>query len=82
MGFVKRKSFTSAKVPVYEFEQQKEQYLLDIRAEVKMNDISPSLVINWDQTSIHLPPVSAWTMSRQGKKQIPLLVLTTKERSL
>ena len=43
MGFVKRKGSTSAKVPVPEFEKRKEQYLLDIHAEVIMNDIPPSL---------------------------------------
>ena len=34
MGFVKRKGSTSVKVPVPEFEKQKEQYLLDIHAKV------------------------------------------------
>ena len=57
MGFVKRKGSTSAKLPVSEFEKRKEQYLLDIRAKVITNDIPPSLVINWDQTAIHLAPV-------------------------
>ena len=46
MGFVKRKGSTSAKLPVSEFEKRKEQYLLDIHAEVTMNDIPPSLIIN------------------------------------
>ena len=72
MGFVKRKGSTSAKLPVSEFEKRKEQYLLDIRTKVIMNDIPPCLVINWDQTAIHLVPVSGWTMNRQEKKSISI----------
>ena len=79
MGFVKRKGSTSAKLPVPEFEKRKEQYLSYIRAEVIMNDIPPSLVINWDQTAIHLVPVSGWTMNRQG--ETPFLALMIKEGS-
>ena len=48
------------------------QYLLDICAKVIMKDIPPSLVINWDETAIHLVPVSAWTMSKQGEQSIPI----------
>ena len=60
MGFVQCKGSTSAKLPVAEFEKRKEQYVSDIRIEVIMNDILPSQihVINWDQTVIHLVPVS------------------------
>ena len=78
MGFVKRKGSTSAKLPVAEFEKQKEQYLSDIRTEVIMNDIPPSLIINWDQTAIHLVPVSGWTVNMQGEKSIPIAGLDDK----
>ena len=78
MGFVKRKGSTSAKIPVPEFEKRKEQYLSDICAVVIMNDIPPSLVINWDQTAIHLVPVDGWTMNKQGEKSIPISGLDDK----
>ena len=78
MGFVKHKGSTSAKLPVSEFEKGKEQYLLDIRTEVIMNDIPPCLVINWDQTAIHLVPVSAWTMNSQGESSIFIVGLDDK----
>ena len=64
---MKRKGSTSAKLPVAEYEKRKEKYLADIRAVVVMNDIPPCLVINWDQTAIHLVPVSGWTMNREGE---------------
>lgn len=78
MGFVKRKGSNSAKLAVAEFERRKEQYLLDIRTEVITNDIPPSLIINWDQTAIHLVPVSEWTMHKQGAKSIPISGLDDK----
>ena len=80
IGFVKRKGSTSAKVPAPEFEKRMDQYLLGIRAEVIINDIPPSLVINWDQTAIHLVPMSAWTMSKQGKQSILIAGLDDKMR--
>ena len=35
-----------------------------------MNDIPKDLIFNWDQTGIHLVPVSKWTMEKQGTKNI------------
>ena len=78
MEFVKRKGSTSAKPPVAEFEKQEEQYLSDIHAEVIMNDIPSSLIINWDHTAIHLVPVSGWTMNMQGEKSILIAGLDDK----
>lgn len=44
----------------------------DSHAEVIMNGIPPCLIINWDQTVIHLVPVSGWTMERECERQSPL----------
>ena len=35
-----------------------------------MNNIPEDLIFNWDQTGIHLVPVSEWTMEKQGTKNI------------
>ena len=51
---------------------------MDICAEVIMNGIPPSLVINWDQTAIHLVPVSVWTMSKQREQSISIAGLDDK----
>lgn len=40
-----------------------------------MNDILSFLVINWDQTAIHLVPVSGWIKKRQREKSIPMPAL-------
>ncbi len=39
---------------VENFEELKEQYLIDV-----MDEIPDELVINWDQTGIHYVPVSS-----------------------
>ena len=70
MNFVKRKSSNAGKMLPAEFKLQKEGFLNDICAEVIMNDIPEDLIFNWDQTGIHLVPVSEWTMEKQGTKNI------------
>ena len=70
MNFVERKSSNAGKLLPVEFNLQKEHFLNDICAEVIMNDIPEDLIFNWNQTSIHLVPVSEWTMEKQGTKNI------------
>ena len=53
-----------SKVSVENFEEVKEQYLLDIKASIEMDEIPDKLVINW--TGIHYVPVSSWTMEKEG----------------
>ncbi len=62
MGFVKRRASTKAKVTIEDFQKIKEQFLLDIKVIVQMENIPSDLVINWDQTGMHYVPVSSWTM--------------------
>ena len=64
-GFVKRKATTKAKVTLENFAALKEQFLLDIKCIVEIEDIPPCLIINWDQTGIHYVPVSPWTMEKK-----------------
>ena len=42
----------AGKVTVAHFEEVQEEFLADIKAEVLMNDVPPSLIFNWDLTSI------------------------------
>ena len=58
MGYVKQKSTTKVKVSVEDLESLKEQFLLDIKAIVKLEDIPHDLILNWDQTAINHFPVS------------------------
>ena len=72
MGYVKRKSTTKVKVSVEDVEVLKEQFLLDIKAIVDLEDIPHDLILNWDQTAINYVPVSNWTMAKQGSKKVKI----------
>lgn len=72
MHFVKRKCSNAGKVPVSQFDEIKEVFLADVRAEVLMNDIPSSLIFNWDQTPLHLVPTGQWTMNKEKEKVISI----------
>ena len=54
MGFVKRKGCSTVKLSVTNFDELKDQYLMDIKSVVEMEEIPPQLVFNWDQTGISI----------------------------
>ena len=70
MGMVKRRVSSKSKVNVEEFDILKEEFLLNIRNVVSLDEIPPALIVNWDQTAIHYVPVSSWTMETEGLKRI------------
>lgn len=80
MGLVKRRASTKSKVSIENFEELKEQYLLDIKACVEMDDIPDQLIINWDQTGIHYVPVSSWTMAKEGFKRVEIAGIDDKRQ--
>lgn len=80
IDFVKRKATTKSKAAVPNFEMLKQQYLLDIKAVVEMEDIPSQLVINWDQTGINYVPVSQWTMEKKGSKRVEVVGLNDKRQ--
>ena len=72
MGYVKRRCSNAGKVTVEDFEELKAVFLVDVKAEVLMNDIPIDLVVNWDQTGIQLIPTGEWTMHQAKDKIIPI----------
>ena len=38
-----------------------------------MEEIPPAMILNWDQTGIHLVPSSLWTMDKQGSKRVEIV---------
>jgi len=56
INFEKRKATTSAKVEPAHFKELKEQFLLDVKAVVDMEDILSNLISNWDHTGINVVP--------------------------
>ena len=80
IGFMKRRASTKAKVTVEDFEEKKEQFLLDIKAVVTLEDIPLDLVINWDQTGMHYVPVSSWAMAQEGSKWVKICGIDDKRQ--
>ena len=80
MGYTKRKANSKCKVNLINFDKIKQQYLLDIRAAVEMEDIPPSLVKNWDHTATKIVPSSQWTMERKGMKRVEIATVDDKRQ--
>jgi len=78
MGMVKRKACSKNKV---HFDIVKEQFLLDIKQLVDLEDIPPALIINWDQTAINYVPPASWTMEVERSKRVDLAGKDDKGRS-
>ena len=79
MGFVKRKATSKAKVNVENLAVLKEEFLLDIRGLVEMEEIPQDLILNWDQTAVNYVPVSNWTMAKEGLKKVPIAGIDDKQ---
>ena len=72
MQFTKRRANSKSKVLPTNFDEFKEQFLLDIRSLVVMEDIPKDLLINWDQTAMKIVPSSSWTMEKYGIKRVEI----------
>ena len=71
MKFVRRKATTSKSKPTAaDFAKAKEKFLDDVVSVVTVEEIPPELILNWDQTGIHLVPASGWTMDLEGSKRV------------
>ena len=80
IGFVKRKGTTKGTLQVINFDEEKYQFLFDIKVIVAMEEVLPCLVINWDQTGIKYVPVSNWTMAKQGSKKVEIVGVSDKHQ--
>ena len=80
LNFVKRKATTSAKVEPSHFKELKEQFLLDIKAVVEMEDVPSDLILNWDHTGINIVPSSTRTMEAKESKRVEAVGLNDKRQ--
>lgn len=62
------------------FHLVKEQYLIDIKSVMYMEEIPHQLVINWDQTALKLVPSSSWTMEKSGAKRVEITAIDNKRQ--
>ena len=73
MGLVKRKASTKKSVMTAEqFKQRKEKFLKEVGSFVNCHKVPSSLVINWDQSGIHVIPSCNYTMASKGAKRVEI----------
>ena len=80
IGFTKRNANSKLKVLPENFYKIKEQFLIDVRSVIKMEDVPPSLVLNWDHTAIKIVPSSNWTMEKKGTKRVEIAAIDDKRQ--
>ena len=80
IGFVKRKGTTKGTLQVENFDEEKYQFLFDVKVIIAIEEIPPCLVINWDQTGIKYVPASNWTMTKQGTKKVEIVGISDKRQ--
>ena len=73
MHFVERRATTKKPKLTTDFEASKIQFLYDAKSPIELEEISDSLVLNWDQTEIHYIPVSNWAMDEKGSKHVEIV---------
>ena len=72
MGFTKRRTSSKSKVTPDNFTEIKEQFLIDVETVIDMEEVPPSLVINWDHTAMKITPSSQWMMEKRGTKCVEI----------
>ena len=80
MGYVKRKCTTSCagkKLTPEEFEERKISFLSQINRLVAFYSIPADLIINFDQTGIHLVLAGDWTLEQRGAQRVQVCGLGT-----
>ena len=81
MKFVRRKATTSkSRYTPSDFAKLKQEFLDEVASTVTMEEIPPELILNWDQTGIHLVPAGAWTMDQDGSKRVEITGVNDKRQ--
>jgi len=63
-----------------DFDDVRQLFLNDVLSVVVMEDIPPSLIVNWDQTGTHFVPASQWTMEVKGAYRVEIAGLNDKRQ--
>ena len=80
IGYVKQKGTTKGMFQVDNFAELKSEYLFDIKVIVTLEEVPPTLAINWDYTSIKYVPISDWMMAKQGVKKVEVVGISDKHQ--
>ena len=82
MNYVKWRATTKHKVTVSNFEQLKQEFLMNIKAVVTFEEIPDDLIINWDQTGINIYQFLRGPWQSTSRSGLRCQVLKTNDRSL
>ncbi len=72
MGYVYRKGTHAARSVPLNFDELQQDFFTHITNTVKKYKIPDQLIINFDQTSVNIVPVSDWTLEKEGSKQVDI----------
>ena len=72
-NFTKRKGTNGVKHLPSDFSEIKDEFVNRVESVVKKNAIPDELILNWDQTGVHMVPIGQWTMSEKGEKQVKII---------
>ena len=68
----KKESHNKGKISNVNFEENKTQFVYDVKAIMELEEIPDYLVISWDHYGIHYIPVSNCTMEADGSKRVAI----------
>ena len=60
------------------FKEVKAKFLARVRKVAHQHQVIPQLIINWDQTGLHVVPAPTWTMEEEGSTRVPIVGLGEK----
>ena len=72
MNFTQRRATTKCGIPPHVFRDVKTEFWQSVIDMVEMEEIPSQLILNWDQTGLHLVPASNWTMANKGLKHVEM----------
>ena len=58
----------------------KQEFLYDVFSVASLEEMSPELILNWDQTGIQIVPAAAWTMDKIGSKRVEITGVNDKRQ--
>ena len=80
MGYTKRRANSKSKVFPADFKAIKQQFLIDKKSVVVMEEIPEALILNWNQTAMKIVPSSSWTMEKKGTKRVEIAAIDDKRQ--
>lgn len=76
----KKKAIIVAKGNIENVDVLKEDFLLEVKSVVCMDEIPKDLMIDFDQTDINYAPLTLWMMEQEGAKRVAIVAKNDKHQ--